>query len=58
VKPPKYPRLTPLKAFALLRELDEKRHNLLGNSAIYIVDRVRDALADHVRAALVKAGPR
>lgn len=57
MKPPRYPRLTPLKAFALLRDLDSNRLQDL-SSLRYALDRVRDALADHVRAAIVKAGRR
>ena len=56
MKPRKYPRLTPLKAFTLLRDLDKWRNALPPDS--WSVDRVRDALADHVRAAIVKAGRR
>ncbi len=59
MKPPRYPRLTPLKAFELLRELDEHARELSSpNSLRWALDRARDALANHVRAAIVKAGRR
>ncbi len=50
---PKYPRLTPLRAFALLRSLDRYYHELQPSSVRGAVDETRHALADHVKAAIV-----
>ncbi len=62
MKPPKFPSLTPLRALALLRELDEQAGWLRGNGPARMptaVDsRTRNELADHVRAALVRGGKR
>jgi hypothetical protein len=52
-KPPKYPRITPLKAFDLLRSLDEQRGRE-GSGTSFAEDAVREALANHVRAAIVR----
>jgi hypothetical protein len=58
VKQPKYRRLTPLKAFELLRKLDKTEHARLyapgWSEAKEAVSEVRAALADHVRAAIVR----
>lgn len=53
----RFPRLTPLRAFELLRELDLELHYITtGHGPILCaVNRTRDALANHVRSALAKA---
>jgi hypothetical protein len=53
----KNPRLTPLRAFELLRDLDVARGRE-GPGTSVAEDRARDALASHVRNALVRAGSR
>ncbi len=59
MKLPKHPRLTPLKAFTLLRKLDRKRDIVVDHGPFACaLDEVRDALASHIRAALSKAGSR
>jgi hypothetical protein len=52
-RPPKYPKLTPLKAFELLRELDYL-NGKEGITSPAAVGRVRSELANHVRAAIVR----
>lgn len=49
----RHPKITPLRAFELLRELD-KRHGDKAGEPSYAVDRTRDALAEHVRNALTR----
>lgn len=49
VKPKKYPRITPMRALELLRDLESARNDPTPTLLI----RVRDALANHVKAALV-----
>lgn len=49
----KHPKITPLRAFELLRALDQT-HGVASNPHPPSVDRARDALASHVRAALAK----
>lgn len=51
------PKITPLRAFELLRGLDEVRGRE-GTSTSAAEDRTRDALASHVRNALARAGSR
>jgi hypothetical protein len=50
----KHPKITPLRAFELLRDLDQKHGSIGRGDPSYAVDRTRDALASHVRNALVK----
>lgn len=50
---PKYPKLTPLKAFALLMDLVEQKGRE-ENGTSFAEDRTREALASHVRAAIVR----
>lgn len=53
----KFPRITPLKAFDLLRDMDRKAHC----EAIQCSEgntRTREALANHVKNALRRAGSR
>jgi hypothetical protein len=57
-RPSKYPKLTPLRAFELLRELDhgagvrDAANGAQPNQ--HTVNRARAELADHVRAAIVR----
>lgn len=53
----KFPKITPLRAYELLRQLDEERGRL-GNSTTTGHDRTREALANHVKNALRRAGSR
>jgi hypothetical protein len=53
MRPPKYPKLTPLRAFELLRSLDEQRGRE-GSGTPFAEDAAREALANHVRAAIVR----
>jgi hypothetical protein len=55
------PRLTPLRALALLQEVERARvhndaqpHGFGKVTVTIILDHVRDALAGHVRAALAR----
>jgi hypothetical protein len=50
----RYPKLTTLRAFNLLRRLDEHAE---GDAKLpkWVLDEVRDALANHVRSGLVSA---
>lgn len=56
----KFPRLTPLKIFALLRELDYRQGIRVGgnNGRDATIENTRDALAYHVKNALRRAGSR
>ena len=59
--PPKHPTLTPLRALALLRRLDEAYPKITceqGSGARCVLDEVRGALSDHVKAALVRGRKR
>lgn len=49
----RYPRLTPMRAFELLAVINEKRWN-----DEYKIERVRDALSCHVKAALATSKKR
>lgn len=53
----KYPRITPMRTLALLRELDYRQGVRVGegNGCESGIDSARRALVDHVRAALAKA---
>lgn len=51
MKKPRHPKITPLRAFELLRALD-KNHGARGTSTSYAEDQAREALAEHVRSAL------
>ncbi len=53
MKRPRHPKLTPLRAFELLRELD-RQHGKEGAGTSVAEDRARDALAEHIRAALTR----
>jgi hypothetical protein len=55
-KQQRYPRLTPLRAFELLRGLDEQAGVVRGTGKVnsHVDNRARVELADHIRAALVK----
>ncbi len=53
----RFPRIMPMRAFELLRELDQKAHQQATQTTGVDV-RTREALAAHVRNALVRAGSR
>ncbi len=54
MKKARHPKITPLRAFELLRELDQKHGTAGRGDPSYACDRVRDALAEHVRNALAR----
>lgn len=61
MKTPKHPTITPMRAHALLRRLDESYPKIAceqGSGARAVLDDVRDALSNHVKAALVRGGKR
>jgi hypothetical protein len=49
----RHPKITPMRAFELLRELD-RNHGRVGAATSNAEDRAREALASHVRAELTK----
>lgn len=49
----RYPKITPLRAFELLRALD-KVHGAKGSGTSYAEDQAREALASHVKNALAR----
>jgi hypothetical protein len=56
----RHPRITPLRALELLRELDYRQGVRVGssNGSDSAIDQARAALASHVRNVLARAGSR
>lgn len=52
-KPPKHPRLTPIRALALLRTVERHRDKCTDSQAQWCLEQVADALEHHIAAALV-----